>query len=385
MGVGIELTSYYATDLLGVFLMGMLLLSRAWRIPTRRVESKLVLAMMLAALAGCILDALAWMADGQPGALNRAAVYATNTGLFLLNIVIGPCFVTLIARHIHEKLSPWRRKAINALCAAGVLLLIVNLFVPVVFSVDENNVYHREGFFWIFIAVEGVLMIYGLMIYVLARMRGRLLRFFPAWLFILPEALAMVIQSFLYGVSLLWTCTGISLCGMIVCLQKESVYLDKLTGVYNRFYLDDISELLRRRRRGQFAAMMLDMNGFKEINDRFSHAEGDAALIAVADILTDTVQSSGIVVRFAGDEFIVVLDQPYEGVIDEYRRRIFAGIDAYNASSCKPYRLAAAIGGQVFDAARDDITDFLSTIDHQMYEDKKNYYKTHDRRERRER
>ena len=365
--------SPYMTDFLGALLMLTLLLSGGWRIPTKRVQSRVMFAMIAASLAGCVLDAAGWLLDGRPGTLCRIALYLCNSLLFSLNVIIGPGFITIIAKQVHERLPRWHKKAILALCAAELALLVVNLFVPVVFSLDENNVYHRESLFWIYMTAEGVLLLHGLLLYLGARVRGRLLRFLPAWLFFIPICSAMLIQSFVYGVSLLWSCVGISFCGLVFCLQQESIFLDKLTGVYNRYYLDEMREILRRRK-ARFAALMLDMNGFKAINDNYSHAEGDAALVAMANILMDAVQSAGAVTRFAGDEFVILLEKPGEGALEACRERIRAGIERWNETSGKPYKLSASIGGSVFDARTDDISDFVSVIDHRMYEEKERYY-----------
>lgn len=375
--------SPYVTDFLGALLMLTLLLSGGWRIPTKLVESRAMLAMFTATFAGCVLDAAGWLFDGRPGILSRVAVYVCNTLLFSLNVVVGPGYVTIVTRQVHETLPRWHRKVIFVLCVAELALLAINLFTPVVFSVDENNVYHRQAFFWIYMAAEGVLILYGFSLYLHALAKGRLLRFFPAWLFFVLIGAAMLIQSLVYGVSLLWSCVGISFCALIICLQRESIFLDKLTGVYNRYYLDEIQAMLQKRRSGTFAAMMLDMNGFKQINDRFSHAEGDIALVTVANILTEVIDSAGMVARFAGDEFVVLLEDPAEGAVEEYKERILAAIERCNESSGKPYRLSVAIGGCVFDAQKDDISDFLSTIDHRMYADKNEYYQAHGDEERR--
>ncbi|MBQ9459578.1 MAG: diguanylate cyclase [Oscillospiraceae bacterium] len=380
MSAEISFASYYATNFLGALLMLSLLLSRGWRIQASRSESRILLDMILAALAGCVFDSAAWLCDGRGGALARFGVYASNTLLFSLNLVIGPGFVTLVTRHIHERLPGWHRRAILVLCALELSLLVVNLFAPLVFFVDGYNVYHRAELFWIYIALELALLVYGAAIYLAALRRGRLLRFFPVWLFFLPLVLGIAVQCFVYGVSLIWPSVGVSLCALTICLQKESIYLDKLTGVFNRFYLDEMQAALKRCRGGRYAALMLDMNGFKSINDRFSHAEGDAALIAVAGILTSTVRTAGAVIRFAGDEFIIVLERAREGCVEEYRGKILSAIEVYNKTSGKPYALSAAVGGGIFDAERDGITDCLSAIDRQMYADKQEYYRTHDRR-----
>lgn len=132
------------------------------------------------------------------------------------------------------------------------------------------------------------------------------------------------------------------------------------------------------------AAMMLDLNDFKSINDTYSHEEGDNALVAFANILAETVGAEGIVVRFAGDEFIIILPKFQSDDISEYKERIHNNLDKYNETSGKPYKLSAAIGGKIFESNKDDMGDLVKQIDMLMYSDKKAYYMIHDRRGRRQ-
>ena len=129
--------------------------------------------------------------------------------------------------------------------------------------------------------------------------------------------------------------------------------------------------------------MMLDLNDFKSINDNYSHEEGDNALVAFASILSESISAEGIVIRFAGDEFIILMPKFKGDDISQYKERIHANLEKYNESSGKPYKLAAAIGGRIFDSRKDDMNNLVSQIDALMYSDKKEYYMKHDRRGRR--
>ena len=134
------------------------------------------------------------------------------------------------------------------------------------------------------------------------------------------------------------------------------------------------------KRKMRIAALMLDLNDFKSINDNFSHEEGDNALVAFAGILAETISAEGIVVRFAGDEFIILIPKFKGNDITEYKTRINAALARYNETSGKPYKLAAAIGGKIFDSTKDAMSNLVSQIDALMYSDKKAYYMEHDRR-----
>ena len=130
----------------------------------------------------------------------------------------------------------------------------------------------------------------------------------------------------------------------------------------------------------RIAALMLDLNDFKSINDNYSHDEGDQALYAFATILAETIGPEGIVIRFAGDEFIILMPKFKADDLTGHIDRIHENIDRYNEKSGKPYKLCAAIGGKIFDCNKDDMTDIVKQIDKLMYSDKKAYYMKHDRR-----
>jgi diguanylate cyclase (GGDEF)-like protein len=84
---------------------------------------------------------------------------------------------------------------------------------------------------------------------------------------------------------------------------------DPLTGLHNRrFLMETLDKELARRRRGHpLAVIMLDLDGFKRVNDERSHEAGDDALVAIAEALSREVRTEDVVGRYGGDEFVVVL------------------------------------------------------------------------------
>lgn len=95
--------------------------------------------------------------------------------------------------------------------------------------------------------------------------------------------------------------------------QQEGAFkravTDPLTGIYNRQYiLDAIEKDVRRARRygTPLSCLMLDLDGFKEMNDKYGHIEGDRILRRVAETIASTLRETDIAARYGGDEFCIV-------------------------------------------------------------------------------
>ncbi len=378
MGEGINLTAVYIADYVGVVLLGLILLSRGWELPGRRSESRILLFLIIATMLDCLIDPFIFEMDGKPGMLAYVVVLFGNSALYLYNLIVGTGVLVLIVRHINKKISAFQRMMVCILTVFETVLLVINIFIPIVFAVDANNVYSRLPFYYAYIIVAFYLLSYGLYVYLAGRRKDASLRYFPVWEFIIPIILGVTIQTVFYGLSTQPMSFAVAFCSIVICLQKEYLYVDKLTGVYNRYELDRIFKHYKKSKREKFAAIMLDMNNFKSINDDHSHKEGDEALRSMAALLVSIVGNDGNVIRFAGDEFIIIMGATEEDTVDTATRRIQEALSEYNATSGKPYILSASVGGMIFDT--DDPDYVISRIDRLMYDAKVEYYKTHDRR-----
>ncbi|MDO9065272.1 MAG: GGDEF domain-containing protein, partial [Sulfuricella sp.] len=91
---------------------------------------------------------------------------------------------------------------------------------------------------------------------------------------------------------------------------RESSLRDAMTGLYNRRFLEEYITTLvatSQRRKSPFSVLMLDLDYFKQVNDTFGHEAGDKVLKTLAEILAKSVRSSDMVVRYGGEEFLIVL------------------------------------------------------------------------------
>ncbi len=106
---------------------------------------------------------------------------------------------------------------------------------------------------------------------------------------------------------------------------KESSVRDQMTGLYNRRFLEEYVETLIAgvtRKGGMLGLLMCDLDFFKEVNDKHGHDAGDRVLIETAKIITNNARTSDLVIRFGGEEFLVIANDAREGDAREISERI---------------------------------------------------------------
>lgn len=152
--------------------------------------------------------------------------------------------------------------------------------------------------------------------------------------------------------------------------------VDELTGLYNRrgfmMLVQQHLKLATRMRKGVFL-LFADMDGLKDINDRFGHIEGDRALVEVAEVLKQTFRDSDVVARISGDEFAAVaIDADGIGV-GILSNRFQDNLESDNTKKPdRPYKLSVSLG--IAYCKPDEpctVDELLRRADALMYEKKK--------------
>jgi diguanylate cyclase (GGDEF)-like protein len=132
-------------------------------------------------------------------------------------------------------------------------------------------------------------------------------------------------------------------------------------------------ELARAKRlESEVSLVVLDLNDFKEINDTWGHQIGDRALREVALVLRTAIRPYDICVRYAGDEFIVVLAGCGREEAEHKRRELQLAVEnlVFAARSDSPLSLSISAGAAVFPHDGDSYEALLTTADSRMYRDK---------------
>ncbi len=118
--------------------------------------------------------------------------------------------------------------------------------------------------------------------------------------------------------------------GLMELLQEQS-YIDQLTGLYNRRFLEEIAQKLSaqiKRRGTNLGVLMVDIDYFKEVNDRYGHDVGDRVLREVAQTIRNSVREVDCVIRFGGEEILVLLVDVMEGASEKVAEKIRRAVES---------------------------------------------------------
>ena len=363
----------------GVSLLLCLLVSNIRTRQHRRLDDKIFVALVLMVMAASVIETLGFYLDGKPGRFSYNINLYGSTYLYAANIAGGflwTLFVDVKLYRDRERLKK-RLPLYGILPLICMIALIVNLFKPFLFRVNEEYVFERLDWCWtmyvmVFLAAGFSIYIY----YDFLRKHGRVF-FFPVWIFMIPVTLGSFIQGLFYGISTAWPSAAIGISALHISLQNQKSFIDPLTGLYNRLFLE---HTLAAAHGLKYYGIMLDLNHFKRINDAYGHSAGDRALNDAAKIMNKAMFVKGSVYRYAGDEFVIMLETDSEDEVFETERRIREETDRFRDTTSEPYDISLSMGHAKLE--KDDTEDeFLRKIDLAMYIDKQRMHTLLDREE----
>jgi diguanylate cyclase (GGDEF)-like protein len=148
-------------------------------------------------------------------------------------------------------------------------------------------------------------------------------------------------------------------------LFKDMAYTDKMTGLHSRVYLE-IWKTNFRESNKKYSLIMVDVDRFKQINDRFGHPAGDEVLRRIAQTFLTSIRKEDVIVRYGGDEYLLILSNA-----DENRLNALMGRISSKLSQIKEFAFPISVSyGISYLAPGEDFDDALKLADKNMYASK---------------
>ncbi len=368
-----DLTRVYITSAIGIAIILSIITCNNSILKSKKMDYKMLRYMLIIVAFSCFFDAIVFTVDGKEGELFRFANMLGNTVIFVATIGVSLFWNAFIIYHLYGYTSKARRwvRRLSVPVIIICIVALINWFFPIVFVIGEDNVYRRTIFTYLYAVIAFAYIFYSAYVHITFKNKRNVI-FFPIGVFLFPVLVGLLAQSLFYGVSTGWVGVAIGLSSAFMSIQKESAYIDGLTGLLNRAYLFS-SKLYK----GTCGGIMIDINRFKMINDTCGHNVGDKALQDVANILLEAASDRDFVIRYAGDEFLIFITEGGSETLEKIKSRIMIELDRINSIPGRRYNLSLAFGLGEFDPDRENFDKFIHKLDTNMYIDKEQYYRTH--------
>ena len=361
---------------LTLLMMWFLLLCRRKNRESLQVGDKIYDGMAIVNLLGALSETIAFLVDGKQFMGSRQINYVSNSICFIGTVSIGLLWCLYVELRIYRNYKRIFKKAKPVMFpwVVEVIMVLCNLFgTGIMFKISEGNIYQRAA--GALVGYISLIIYFAYSIYLVhqSKKQGINLNFFPVIYFVGPCFAGVLIQFLFYGITSSWVLVAVALIFVQMQSYAENLYIDELSGLYNRRYLNAVLTERKITSRKSLHGIMMDVNDFKYINDNFGHSMGDKAICTLGNILFRSIPDGGMAIRYAGDEFIVLLSGVDTESVLVTMDEINHNLSQFNESKIEPFTLSVSMGYAEFGEG-DDTEAFLMHMDEKMYEEKRKYH-----------
>ena len=370
---------YVEISAVGIILMSVVLItqrqSKASSAAQRRFNN-----LIYATILMLTIDAACWLIDGARFLFARELNYAVETIYYVLHVILPYLWAIYVEGALSTDIRAANKRIliVTIPMILSILALGFNLEYGFVFTIDAQNIYHRANGVYVYAFISYAYLIYG-SIRSLIKAKGAAWaddrrRYYTMAFFAVLPSLGGFIQLFFYGVSLNWILASVSILLVYIDTQNRQISTDPLTSLNNRrelskFLLREVNERDQPNSK-QLTLIMMDVDGFKQINDTYGHFYGDGVLIAVSEILKSSCKNTdAFLARYGGDEFCIVLPSYAEADAEEIIARVQANVTLWNETHSQKKPIGLSVGYAEWDAQHDaSFETLLARADQRMYE-----------------
>ena len=282
---------------LTVLMMCYLLSCRRKNRESLHTEDKVYDGIAKVNILGAVAETISFLVDGKSFIGCRQLNYISNSLCFIGTVSMGLLWCLYVNLRIYRNFKKISEKMAVMMIPwmIEVVMVLGNLIKPgIMFKVSADNVYQRTGGALAGYITLVIYLAYSLYMVYHSRKQGVNLSYFPVFYFVCICFAGVLIQLVFYGVTSSWLITAVTLIFTQMQSYAENIYMDELSGLYNRRYLKAVLAKRKNTDANSLYGIMMDVNDFKYINDSFGHSMGDKAISTMGNILFKSIPDVGI-------------------------------------------------------------------------------------------
>ena len=317
------------------------------------------------------LELLSWIFDG-----------ITNTPALYLNPVLNHLLYAFCALPItmwfiysdykiyfSRKVLKKRRYFYYVINLLIITLVVINIQYPFLYQFNAANKFVGLGGTIIIMIIQLTYLAF----YLLTTVRIRHKLNTKYFINVLIATSLMIIAALVKGVTTLpviWPMMSFLCFYVFLHVERIEMSKDALTGLSLRRQMETrLMQLFKKEQ--NFSLIMIDLDKFKNINDSYGHVKGDQVLKDFASIIAGSVHKKDSTYRYAGDEFIILIENTEKKAVNKILDRITIGLDAYHRMHQDLPEISFSSGLLEFrPSSSTTIEEVISKVDKIMYEDK---------------
>ncbi len=378
-----ELALYAEIDLVVIIVLALLLLHSVTN-ADRQAKQILIIRLYLGSIGLALFDLVWKVIESGRMPVTREANCVINILYYMISAFVAYCWFC------YSEFSMGGRLQYNMRAHSFFRIPLYIMFVLIIstywtgffFYIDMNNNYVRGPYYMPFLAMTyayaGVTVGHAFFRSLTARSYAMSMEFKQLVRFALFPIIATVLEVIYPNIPFVPAGLMLALLSLHLETQEQKISLDPLTQLNNRNKLIPYLESLIHQEGmvGRLYFFMLDVDGFKNINDGYGHTEGDAALILVANCLKRYCKGmNSFLARYAGDEFCIVHEMTSPDEIERMKRGIIESIEESGRAANKPYVLRVSIGYACYDEAITSVKELVDAADRELYKMKEARHK----------
>lgn len=369
---------YTEASLVCVIILTMILITD--RMFHTKQEKQIWFSRAISAFILYFISDACWaaMLSGMFPKIRFFAVLFNYTNYILISLM-GYGLFAFIA--VSGKMSFFNSIRNRRLCFIPVVVSVLFISIAYVtnplFWINENNELNAL-YFPLMFAVPSLYLIAGFIFSVVYAFRSELReekrRYlvigsvpFGVMAFGMIQVVALNAPTFCFGCTIMWL-------WFYIQNTKALISVDDLTHLNNRGQINRYLEQIRYSEDSRVIILMIDIDRFKGINDRYGHAEGDRALVIVSDALRQTcdqINASVFLGRYGGDEFTIIIQNPKD---EDHTERLITllrnNLAEKQQENSLPYELDVSIGYDEVTDGNDSVYACMTRADEKLYIDK---------------